>query len=572
MTQAGSRRAMPIEFAAAVLRQSGRSSISTAALVAASALLDGAGLLLLAPLLGVITGSGEGWIQRGATKLFVELGVSSRLSRLWLLLALFLMLSTLRALVNNRRDLALAALQTGFAESERNRLIDALAGTSWPRLAALHHSETTALLSSEVQRVANGCNYLVQASVQIVLLAVQTIVIFLLAPALALAAVALLALGMLAFVLGRRHVHGLGEGVVKASHAMMASAAALLGGLKSALAQNGQHLFVAEFKASQAALTGHQLAFAARQARGRMAYSIGSAILASGLVAAGIGLFAVPAANLLTIVLVVARMGAPAQQVYQSGQMLVFTVPAFEAIRRAERALPAAARASPRPLRPPDGAIALSRVTYLHPGGGGVRDVDLVLEPGRFVGVGGPSGAGKTTLADLVVGLLVPQSGAITVGGERLAGAFRGGWSECVAYVPQDGFLFHDTVRRNLLWGAPQADDCGLRAVLKLVGAEPLIDRLDHGLDTTIGERGSILSGGERQRLVLARALLRKPRLLLLDEAANAIDAEGEALLLSRLRALDPSPTIVLISHREASLDRCDMVVRVDQGLVSIER
>jgi ATP-binding cassette subfamily C protein len=560
-------------FIAAVARHAGLSGLRAAALVAASAVLDGAGLLLLVPLLQIITGDGEGWIGRSAATLLAQAGITGRQSMLWALLAAFLALAGLRALANNRRDVALAKLQTGFAEAERNRLIAALAGAPWPRLVQLRHADTAALLLSEGQRLASACSYLIQGSVQIVLLAAQTVVGLILAPALTAAALAMLTVGTLALAAGRQRTRGLGEGVVKASQAMMASASALLAGLKSAVAQNAQHAFVAEFEATQASLRDHQLDFAGRQARGRMTYSIVSAALAAAVVGIGFGLLGLPAPILLTLVLVFARMGAPAQQLYQNAQALMFAVPAFEAVRRTERALlPAAAPAGEAPVPPPGGPIELTGVTYRHDGGGGVSEVDLLVQPGSFVGIGGPSGGGKTTLADLIAGLLEPQTGTITVGGVLIRGPVRMGWGECIAYVTQEGFLFHDTLRRNLLWGAAGAEEAEIGAVLALVGADKLIAGLERGLETMIGERGGALSGGERQRLMIARALLRRPRLLLLDEALSALDADSEALLLNRLKALEPRPAILMISHREKSLEQCDLIVRVENGGVRVER
>jgi len=135
--------------------------------------------------------------------------------------------------------------------------------------------------------------------------------------------------------------------------------------------------------------------------------------------------------------------------------------------------------------------------------------------------------------------------------------------------VPQDGFLFHDSVRRNLNWGAIEADDDALWRALDFAGAGALVRALPDGLDTVVGERGSLLSGGERQRLAIARALLRRPRLLVLDEATNAIDATSEAALLGRLAALDPRPTIVMISHRAESMACCDQVITIDRGAIA---
>ncbi|MEO7690491.1 MAG: ATP-binding cassette domain-containing protein, partial [Sphingomonas sp.] len=134
---------------------------------------------------------------------------------------------------------------------------------------------------------------------------------------------------------------------------------------------------------------------------------------------------------------------------------------------------------------------------------------------------------------------------------------------------PQEGFLFNDTVRRNLTWGTAGIAEAAIWDALRLAGAEEIVRRLSEGLDSMVGERGIALSGGERQRLAIARALLRNPRLLVLDEAANAIDAAGEKALLERLAALDPRPTIVMISHRAESLVRCDRVITIELGQLS---
>jgi ATP-binding cassette subfamily C protein len=130
-----------------------------------------------------------------------------------------------------------------------------------------------------------------------------------------------------------------------------------------------------------------------------------------------------------------------------------------------------------------------------------------------------------------------------------------------LAYVAQDPFLFDGTVRANLAWSAPGRSEASMLDALKAVGAQRLLERLAQGLDTRIGHRGALLSAGERQRVALACALLRQPRLLLLDEATNAIDVPGEAVILRTLAAMRPTVTILMVAHRAESLRFCDEIL-----------
>ncbi|MEI9805525.1 MAG: ATP-binding cassette domain-containing protein [Pseudolabrys sp.] len=221
----------------------------------------------------------------------------------------------------------------------------------------------------------------------------------------------------------------------------------------------------------------------------------------------------------------------------------------------------------------PEGPVVFENVSFRHvgdddPAGSvrGVRDISLTIEPGEFVGISGPSGAGKTTFADLLVGLYPPQQGRITVAGMTLDGAALNAWRDRVSYISQDPFLFHDTVRRNLAWASAQASEADMWEALSLTGADALVRRMELGLETVVGERGTLVSGGERQRIALARAILRKPRLMVLDEATSAIDVAGELEIFMRLRALIPRPAIVIVAHRAESLALCGRVIEFTAG------
>jgi ATP-binding cassette subfamily C protein len=273
--------------------------------------------------------------------------------------------------------------------------------------------------------------------------------------------------------------------------------------------------------------------------------------------------------------LVISRMGGPVGQIQQGLQQVAAALPAYETVVELKRELAGVAEARPEPGSAPfpEGAVVFEDVAFHHPGASdderserGVDGLDMTLRPGAFLGVAGPSGAGKTTFADLLVGLVPPQRGQITVGGLQLQGATLTAWRTGVSYVSQDPFLFHDTVRRNLAWARPDATEADMWGALELALADDIVRRMDRGLDTLVGERGTLVSGGERQRIALARAILRRPRLLVLDEATNAIDVAAERMVLEHLGALDPRPTIVMIAHRPESLALCRTVLQLEAG------
>ncbi|MFA6124464.1 ATP-binding cassette domain-containing protein [Sphingomonas sp.] len=554
------------DFARTFINFAGARGLAAAGLVAAGALLDGAGLLLLIPILDSVVTHANGASRIGAV--LERVGLHTPLQRLVALLAAFVLLSIVRALTQYARDRALARLQMHFTEHQRNAVMRALAAAPWSRIVSLRHARITNLITTEVGRVASGAHFLIQGSVAAAMLVVQACLAVTLSPALALATTALVLLGGGIVFLAQGKIRDIGAGMVAGNAALMGSASDFLSGLKAAAAQNTQNAFIAEFETIQAQARKIGLGFQMRQASSRRVFAIGSGFAAAAVVLIGF-VTAVPPTVLITLVLIFARMSGPAILIQQSAQNFFFMLPSFEAMQRFQADMLAEHVATPAPQLPPPGPLEARDVVYRHPGGGGVSHASAVIAPGSFVGIAGPSGAGKTTLVDLLLGLTEPHSGTISVGGQVLDAAARAGWRETVAYVPQEGFLFHDTVRRNLAWGNRGPDEAAMWAALAFVGADALVRRMPAGLDTIVGERGALLSGGERQRLALARALLRQARLLVLDEAMNAIDAGSETLLLERLAKLEPRPTILMISHRAESMAACDQVIRVENGVVS---
>jgi ATP-binding cassette subfamily C protein len=201
-----------------------------------------------------------------------------------------------------------------------------------------------------------------------------------------------------------------------------------------------------------------------------------------------------------------------------------------------------------------DGKVVLDRVS-------------LVAPAGRITAIVGASGAGKTTVLDLITGLVPPTSGTVRVDGAPLAEIDMAAWRGGIGYVPQEMFLLHDTVRINVTLGDPAVTEADLERALRDAGAWEFVAELPLGVDTVVGERGSLLSGGQRQRIAIARALVHRPRLLLFDEATAALDVENETVVWEATRRLRGRVTVIAISHQAALLAVADRVFRLENGV-----
>jgi ATP-binding cassette subfamily C protein len=233
-----------------------------------------------------------------------------------------------------------------------------------------------------------------------------------------------------------------------------------------------------------------------------------------------------------------------------------------------------AADAAPaHPLEFRDG-LRLEGVGYRYETGSRavLEDVSLEVRRGSAVGVVGPTGAGKSTLIDLILGLLDPTEGRITIDGEPLP-AVRAAWQRRIGYVPQVAFLFDDTIRHNVALGIPEAeiDEERVRGALHQAQLDELIASLPGGVETLVGERGVRLSGGQRQRVAIARSLYHQPELLVFDEATAALDNATERDVTQAIEALRGEKTLIIIAHRLSTVQRCDTLLFLKDGRIAGE-
>ena len=201
-----------------------------------------------------------------------------------------------------------------------------------------------------------------------------------------------------------------------------------------------------------------------------------------------------------------------------------------------------------------------------------LSDVSLRIAKGSRVGIVGTTGSGKSTITDLIMGLLTASGGAIRVDGVPLAQDNLRAWHEQIAHVPQSIFLADTSIARNIAFGYSddQIDHARVRQAARQAQIASFVEGLPDGFDTRVGERGVWLSGGQRQRIGIARALYKKASVLILDEATSALDNATEAAIIESLEQLDRDLTIIVVAHRLTTIERCDTLVRIEEGRVVI--
>lgn len=213
--------------------------------------------------------------------------------------------------------------------------------------------------------------------------------------------------------------------------------------------------------------------------------------------------------------------------------------------------------------------VVLRDVDFTYPGRHQtLRGINLAIRKGQMTALVGESGSGKSTITDLVLGLQIPERGEVLLDGVPLGLWKQNSFRERIGYVPQDPLLFHSSIRDNLLWAHPQGSETDLWGALSMANAELFVTQLPQGIDTIVGDRGVRLSGGERQRIALARALLRKPELLILDEATSSLDSESERLIQESINSVARDTTIFIVTHRLSSIIKADHVYVLHDGCV----
>jgi ATP-binding cassette subfamily C protein len=512
-------------------------------------------------------------VAAAAVRAFATIGLPFNLPSL---LGAFLVLVALRAALTRARDLELTEVRFGFVDHLRTGLYAAIGRADWLFLARMRTSDFAHVLTNDLGRVAQGTDAVLRLSVSGVLAVVQVAVALGLSPVGTVAALSSGAILSLALRPELRRAHRLGRELTAASRDLFGNVTDYLAGLKLAKSYLAEDRHNELFVQAVARMRRRVLDFARTSANARTVYQIGGALALSGLLYLAVEVIRLPAVELLVLVLIFARLMPTVSAMQQHWESLLHMLPAFagamamqQRCEAAQEENPPAASATPLRL---ECEIRLRHVQFRYDKDveqDVLAGVDFVIPAQRTTAFVGPSGAGKSTLADLIMGLLEPDAGVIEVDGVPLTRKSLRSWRGSVAYVPQETFLFHDTIRANLLWARPEATDDELWRALDAAAAAEFVRAMPLSLDAVVGERGMRVSGGERQRLALARALLRAPALLILDEATSALDSENERRVQGSIEALHGRLTMIVIAHRLSTIRAADQIVVLDGGRVA---
>jgi ATP-binding cassette subfamily C protein len=453
----------------------------------------------------------------------------------------------------------------------RQRLYRAIANTNWLFFVRSRASDFTHALTIEMERVGAATYYLLN------LLATGIVVIVYILFALKLSAlmtgIVFFCGGILMLLLKRKTkiAHETGEGLSDAMNILYAAVTEHLGGMKTAKSYGAEDQHAEIFERLTEQVRYMYTHAVKNQAEVSYWFDIGSVLILSLILYISFQVLFIPTAGVLLLLFLFARIMPKFSNIQQSFQSFINMLPSFNRVMEMQRQCDSAAEPKTDKIEKFkfQHGIWFEQVSFSYDNQGKspvISNLDLIIKAGKTTAIVGPSGAGKSTIADLLMGLIVPNQGCILVDEGELSPERMKAWRGQIGYVPQDTFLFHETLRINLLWAKPDAKEEEIKQSLKFAAAEDFVSGLPRGLETILGDRGVLVSGGERQRLALARALLRKPSLLILDEATSSLDSENEKRIQTAIEKLHGQMTILVISHRLSTIRGADVIHVIEEG------
>jgi ATP-binding cassette, subfamily C, bacterial len=489
-----------------------------------------------------------------------------------IVLAAFISLVILRSILLERKERYNSRVTFGFVSTFQRRLFRSVTLTKWHIISQYRTADMAQAMTANVDRLLITLNLLLQFVQSLVMTFIFAALSFVVSWQMTCVALAIGALLLLLTYPMRRRSFVHGQNIATHRRDEFRVIDSFLHGLRTAKTFNLEERHVASMTEVLFRVYRHNIDFMATRARTATIYQVTAAIALTGFIYFSL---VVQSASLSTIVVMLflfMRLAPRIMALHTILQDLLSNLGAIGSMlallreceeNRDDIAVPDCTKMSAL-----DNEIRLDNLVFHYPGSETptLNDISTRIVAKQITAIIGPSGSGKSTLVDVIMGLLPPSSGEIIVDGEPLDETRRRRWQSSIAYVPQETFLFNESIAQNLRVADANASDGALWQVLKLANADEIVRSKPEGLNHVVGDRGTELSGGERQRIAIARALLRKPKLLILDEATSALDWKSEARIVDSIRSLRDEMTIIIVAHRPSMVALADNIISLHNG------
>ncbi|PAE10677.1 multidrug ABC transporter [Niallia circulans] len=539
--------------------------------------LEGISIYLLIPMLSVI-----GLLNMQINDLFPITLIVAAMEKLPFqlnltsVLLIYLLLIGGQALLQRSQTILNTDIQQNFIKQLRLETYESLIKVKWEYMLRKRKSDFNYILTTEISRVGVGTHSIIQLISIVFFTIVQIMLAFLLSPSLT--SIVLIIGGLLSIFMRKfvRNSKTIGKETTELMNDYFGGITEQFSGMKDMKSNMLEPSFFDWFQSKSHLIHHNVMNLVRLNAKSVFIYRLMAGILIVLFVSISFSFLKLPPEKLMVIILIFSRLWPRFSSLQSNVEQIVSMFPALDHVLRVQAESNKSQEWSTfrtREWEPftLEQAIECDRVYFRYQPSQEdwtLTNVNIHFPLKKTTAIVGPSGAGKTTLVDLVMGLLQPEKGRLLVNGKSLTEEELLLYRNSISYVAQEPFLFHSSIRDNLLMVAPKATELELWQALSFAAAENFVKQMPEGLDTVIGDRGIRLSGGERQRLVLARAILRKPAILILDEATSALDSENEQKIQQAIDQLKGRMTIIVIAHRLSTIRNADKVMVLESGKV----